>query len=112
MRIRLPNRRVALAEEIAFEGHVWRISLGLDAAGHAREIFMDGSKAGSPLERLLDDACVAVSLLLQHGVPAAGLWASLGRAGDPDGATTEEPSSPIGVAVRWAAAVEVGEVSA
>ena len=111
MRTRLPNRPGALAEEAAFEGHVWRISLGFDKAGQVRELFMDGSKPGSPLERLLDDACVAVSLLLQHGVPAAGLWASLGRAGDPDGATTEEPSSPIGVAVKWATHVEASEVS-
>lgn len=43
------------------------------------------------MERLLDDACVALSLLLQHGVSPDALASSMGRLGD--GAS---PASIIG----------------
>jgi hypothetical protein len=44
---------------------------------------------GSQLDGLIDDACVLVSRLLQHGEAAATLLRSLGRDGD-------RPASVIG----------------
>jgi hypothetical protein len=43
------------------------------------------------MDRILDDACVALSLLLQHGVSPEALAASMGRLGD-----GKSPASVIG----------------
>jgi hypothetical protein len=43
------------------------------------------------MDRILDDACVALSLLLQHGVDPAVLTSSMGRLGD-----GKTPASIIG----------------
>jgi len=54
-------------------------------------VFTHGAKIGSAMDRMLDDICVALSLLLQHGVPPDALVSSMGRLGD--GAS---PASIIG----------------
>ena len=43
------------------------------------------------MDGILDDACIALSLLLQHGVEPPSLVASMGRLGD-----GKTPSSVIG----------------
>src|SRR5438874_6406555 len=45
----------------------------------------------SSMDAILDDACVALSLLLQHGVEPAALASSMGRLGD-----GKTPASIIG----------------
>lgn len=47
---------------------------------------------------LLEDACVVVSLALQHGITPAELAHSMGRA--PAGETTTTPASVIGAVVE------------
>lgn len=54
------------------------------------EVFTHGAKVGSMQDALLDDACVALSLL-QHGLKPAALAASMGRQGD-----ARTPASVIG----------------
>ena len=70
------------------------------------EVFTHGAKVGSAMDAILDDACVALSLLLQHGVEPAALAGSMGRLGD-----GKTPASIIGsltdllareaAAMRW-----------
>lgn len=49
--------------------------------------YAEGFRSGADLEFLTQDACVLVSLLLQHGVPPARIAASMSRRDDPDGRT-------------------------
>lgn len=81
-RVSLPNRRPALTLEIAHRGQVFALTVGFDAAGGAREVFASGAKEGSDMQALICDACVVISLALQHGAAPAGLARSLGRVPD------------------------------
>ena len=49
--------------------------------GPPGEVFGAGGKAGSEMDGLLDDACIVISILLQHGVDPQ-FAASMGRLGD------------------------------
>lgn len=77
-RTQLPARRQNRTHEITAYGGRWRVCVGYDGAGRAREVFMDGERVGSEVAHLLSDACVAISVALQHGVPAAEMGASCG----------------------------------
>lgn len=91
-RTRLPDRRPSMTMQFAYEANNYSVTLGFDVANdRIGEVFTHGAKIGSAMERLLDDACVALSLLLQHGVSPDGLASSMGRLGD--GAS---PASIIG----------------
>ena len=82
-RQRLPNRRPSFTTELVFEGGSYSATLGFDAHNNRiAEVFTHGAKAGSAIDRILDDACVALSLLLQYGVEPAALASSMGRLGD------------------------------
>jgi len=52
------------------------------AAGWIGEVFTHGAKVGSAMDGILDDACIALSLLLQHGIAPSALASSMGRLGD------------------------------
>ena len=90
-RERLPDRRPNETTTLLFGGLRFAVTIGFHPDGRPGEVFASGAKPGCDLDYLLDDACVALSLLLQHGVEPAALAGSMGRAGD--GAT---PSSLIG----------------
>lgn len=102
-RQRLPNRRPNLTIELAHDGRAYAVTVGFDPAdGAVREVFTHGAKAGSTMDGILDDACVALSLLMQHGVAPASLAASMGRLGD-----GTSPASIIGALADLAASVAV-----
>jgi hypothetical protein len=68
------------------------VTIGFDlTTGRIGEVFTHGAKIGSAMDGILDDACIALSLLLQHGVEPAALAASMGRLGD-----GRSPASIIG----------------
>ena len=91
-RERLPNRRPNETVSLMFGGMSFAVTIGFfPTDGRPGEVFASGAKSGCDLDYLLDDSCVALSLLLQHGVEPAALANSMGRAGD--GAT---PASIIG----------------
>ena len=91
-RIRLPDRRPSFTTQLVYEANVYSVTLGFDVARDCiGEVFTHGAKVGSGMDRLLDDACVALSLLLQHGVEPSSLSASMGRLGD-----GKSPASIIG----------------
>jgi hypothetical protein len=93
MRRVLPHRRHCETETIHWADKSWTFSVGYFEDGNPAEIFVTGVKAGSDMEALARDACVAVSIAIQHGTPIA----ALGRAmlADASGA----PSSLIGAIV-------------
>ena len=96
-RQRLPNRRPNETVAMAHEGHTYAVTLGFDpATGEVREIFTHGAKVGSAMDGILDDVCILLSVLLQHGVEPASFVRSMGRLGH-----SGEPASIVG----WLACV-------
>ncbi len=81
-RQRLPNRRENETVDLVFEGHRYHVTVGFAPDGQPLEVFCHGSKVGSGMDLILDDACVSLSLLLQHDVEPQALAHSMGRLGD------------------------------
>ena len=79
-RQRLPNRRPSHVETMEMAGQVFTACIGFDPeTGAPRELFLNGGKEGSQFDAMLADAAVAISVALQHGIPAASLAKSVGR---------------------------------
>lgn len=56
------------------DGHAYAVSVGFDPSdGRVGEVFTHGAKVGSAMDGILDDACIALSLLLQHGIAPMAL---------------------------------------
>ncbi len=78
-RSRLPDRRPNETVALLFEGQRYHVTIGFAPDGKPKEVFCHGAKVGSHMDRLLDDTCVTLSLLLQHGIEPQDLAHSLGR---------------------------------
>lgn len=97
-RNRLPNRRPSVTRKITWDQHRFYVTIGFDPkTGDTREVFYaDGQRTGSQLQHAIQDACVLVSLLLQHGMSPDQIGKSLSTApvmGE------ERPASVIGTIV-------------
>ncbi len=103
-RQRLPNRRENETVDLVFDGQRFHVTIGFALDGQPREIFCHGAKVGSGMDLILDDACVALSLLLQHDIEPRDLGHSMGRLGD--GAA----ASIIGALVDLVSSIEQGPV--
>ena len=99
-RERLPNRRPSETADLDYEGTGYAVTIGFYLDGRPGETFAGNAKVGSSMEAVLDDSCILVSLLLQHGVEPAALAKTMGRLGD--GAA---PASVIGAIVNLLAEV-------
>ena len=93
-RQRLPDRRPSETADLDFNGACYAVTFGYFPDGRPGEVFTGDAKAGSSMEAVLDDACILVSLLLQHGVGPAALAKTMGRLGD-----GTAPASVIGAIV-------------
>ena len=97
-----PARRLSetrRVEHVRSDGAAIRIlvSVGYAADDPLRPVevfYAEGFRSGADLEFLTQDACVLVSLLLQHGVPPARIAAAMSRREDPGG--TISPGSLAG----------------
>ena len=85
----LPNRRLTETRKIVTpEGHTVYLSIGYDPVepSRPREVFYSaGFKSGSQLEFQVQDGCVLISLLLQHGLRPDEIARSLARVEQPNG---------------------------
>ena len=85
----LPTRRLTETRRVVTpEGHTIYLSVGFDPEepDRPREVFYSaGFKSGSQLEFQIQDACVMLSLLLQHGFQPEDVAKSLSRREQPDG---------------------------
>jgi hypothetical protein len=85
----LPTRRLSETRRITTpDGHTIYLSVGFDPKDptRPREVFYSaGFRSGSALEFQLQDDCVMISLLLQHGLSPADIAKSLARAEQPNG---------------------------
>lgn len=88
-RHKLPTRRLTETRRVTTrEGHTIYLSVGFDPNDptRPREIFYSaGFRSGSALEFQIQDDCVMISLLLQHGLSPADIAKSLARSEQPDG---------------------------
>ena len=82
MREPLPTRRPNETVDLRFAGRRFHVTIGYRDDGQPAEVFAHGAKVGSTMDAILDDASVALSLLLQFGVEPGRLAASMGRLGD------------------------------
>ncbi len=96
-RVRLPDRRRNLVRDIAFGGQTFTVSVGYDDAGQPLEVFTDGQKTGSTMAAFIDDACIVISIALQHGIAPDALARSLSTVPVwENGVKGEGPASPVG----------------
>ena len=100
MRATLPNRRPSETFATDWQGHPFTVTVGRDPrSGRASEVFSDTVKGGQ-MQATIADACVLISIALQHGVPPAALAKSLSRVPDLiNGAGADLPGSPIGAII-------------
>lgn len=101
-RIALPNRRIAMTTDASWQGIPITVTIGLHPdTGQPLEVFADHAKGGQ-IAGALADACVVISLSLQHGITPAALAKSLakipfwqiGASGEME--MVDAPASPIG----------------
>jgi len=103
IRQRLANRRPSATIEVWWTSgagsYAFSVSVGYDVAtGQVLEVFYaDGMKEGTDLRHVAQDACVLISLALQHGVSLDTLGKSL--ASDASGT----PASLVGAIVAMLA---------
>ena len=103
----LPHRRPNETREIEHDGRRLTVTVGFDLDARPREVFADGVREGTDLAHILADACVVVSLALQHGAEPSALRKSLGVVPDPArGEHATRPASVLGAIV--AAGIEAG----
>lgn len=104
-RVKLPPRRLTVTETVTWEDQIWLASIGFDAQGLAREIFLKDirNRVGSALALLADDMCILVSRLLQRGERVADLVASLDA---PEHDTGPAPPTLLLLALKKAAHIE------
>jgi hypothetical protein len=99
MRAVLPTRRPNLSLACEWEGHPITVTVGFDpATGKPAEVFADTVKGGQ-MQASIADACVLLSIALQHGITPADLGKSLGRV-PVWGQTYDAPASPVGAIVQ------------
>lgn len=99
-RMALPERRPSLTFSAEWQGHILTVTVGFDpATSRAREVFVNTANGGA-MQDSLADACVIISLALQHGIAPQALAKSLGHV--PDllrGAGASAPASPVGTVI-------------
>lgn len=111
----LPGRRPCVTVEATVAGKTVTIGVGFDpATGQALEAFADIAR-GTDQQHTLSDACVAVSVALQYGVPPEALEHSLGRVPawvkDRDTMVLgEAPASPVGAVLAVIREVSEGVI--
>jgi hypothetical protein len=113
MRRKLPNRRPQITSKVQYidvyaSGRPLEIeiSFGLDESRTIKECFI--SSKSHPLTPLLNDVCILISRLLQHGDTIESLAEGLGenRLMDESAFGHAAPASFIGAIVRQGTAVQ------
>jgi len=98
-RAQLPPRRQNETHSVEHGMHRFTVTVGYAADGRPAEVFADGAKIGTDMAHTIADACVVISLALQHGCPPETLVKSLGRVPAPELLVTgaNRPASVLGV---------------
>lgn len=113
-REKLPNGRHGVRVPVEFRDpsgaeFTFLVTYNLDAA-RVMECFMSNDditmlKEGSMLRSILEDGCITISLLLQHGMTMAEIADTLGE-NRPEWGSSGNPSSPFGAIARAGADID------
>jgi hypothetical protein len=104
-RTALHDRRLNETVDVIFGAETFAICVGFDGdhrrRGQPKEVFATGPKIGSEMQAIVSDACVLISIALQHGIAPAALAHSLGRVPRwVNGKEGDGPASVIGLIVE------------
>lgn len=112
----IQDRRANVTEEVAWApagGPDTKliVTYGLDRFGKVKEAFCAGFRANTDICMLTNDACIMMSLLLQHGVDIAEVSAACGENKQPDDKTDQRgpPVSLLGAIARKGIEVQGSE---
>lgn len=102
-RATLPDARPSVTVNVHWSGHAFPVTIGLTWPDlRPAEVFADVAKGGD-FQWSIADACVVISVALQHGIAPADLAKSLGRVpvmewDEAAGVMVEvlRPASPLG----------------
>lgn len=97
-RHRAANRRHHETIAIEHEGQRYKVGLGrerVDGTIRIIEVFCNAQKVNSPIDVLVSDGAILMSMLLQYGCPPADIFHAMKR--NPDGS----PASPLGRAAAY-----------
>jgi hypothetical protein len=77
-RVQLPDRRPNVTERVRHEWATGQeqhllVTFGFNRHGKVKEMFCADFKEGTDMHTLIGDACMVVSLLLQHGYSPADI---------------------------------------
>lgn len=110
MREKLPNRRPQITSTVKYQdpyaqgrGMEIEVSFGFNARGVLKELFINSKT--HPLTPLLNDICILISRLLQHGDTIESIAEGLGE-NRSEGQTAGAPSSFIGAIARQGVTVQ------
>ncbi len=100
MRKHLPQRRPNVTRNVQWDAHSFTVTIGYDPeTGAVAEVFAD-TPSGGDMAFTLADACVLISIALQHGIAPAELAKSLGRVPVLWAEGETQPASPLGAIVE------------
>jgi hypothetical protein len=83
----------------------FQVTYGLDDAGKVKEVFCTSLKVGTDTAGTINDACIAISKLLQHGETIHEIADSFGE-NRPEGGDHGPASSPLGAIARAGTVIE------
>lgn len=95
----LPTRRPNVTTDAVWSDHLITVTVGFDLVGSPREVFANAPRGGA-MQATLADACVLISIALQHDVAPADLCKSLQKVPAwVNGEKTDAPASPVGAII-------------
>lgn len=89
--------KVGLGREVLCDGSCGATAMRF---GPIAEVFFNAQKVNSPIDVLVSDSAILMSMLLQYGCPPADIFHAMKR--NPDGS----PASPLGRAAAFLVEVD------
>lgn len=100
IRVPLPERRRSVQWRLRHGDVTFYLTFSYYPDGRVGDVFAAGGyRQGSEMQHTVDDACIAISIMLQHGVPPEALVGSLGTVPCGFNGESERFASIIGVIV-------------
>ena len=77
----LPTRRQVTTTTITWNEHLFDLTIGFydEELLHPGEVFANSGKTPEAVQQLVQDACVLISVALQHGISPSALGKSIPR---------------------------------
>jgi hypothetical protein len=106
VRTLLPARRDHVVVKLEHAGTHYHVGFGMvPGSRQVVEVFADGRRTGTDFEAFLHDACIAMSLLVQHGCSCEMQAAAYGEHRN-EGEALGTPASIMGVIARMGLELE------